>query len=111
PRWSSVLSIPEPLRDAALIRQAVQQGLMVLTRADAETREARENNGSRRTAAIASGAQIVQTEFAMADRAVGPYRVSLAENSAAMCGAKLSPEHCVRFTDPSLATRLAASAR
>jgi hypothetical protein len=83
---------------------------MVLTRADAETREARENNGSRRTAAIASGAQIVQTDFAMADRAVGPYRVSLAENSAAMCGAKLSPEHCVRFTDPSLETRVLAAA-
>jgi len=107
---AAFLSIPDPLKDGARIRQAVQQGLMVLTRADAETREARENNGSRRTAAIASGAQIVQTDFAMADRAVGPYRVSLAENSAAMCGAKLSPEHCVRFTDPSLETRVLAAA-
>jgi hypothetical protein len=107
---AAFLSIPDPIKDGARIRQAVQQGFMVLTRADAETREARENSGARRGAAMASGAQIVQTDFAVADPAIGPYRVSLADNPAAMCGMELAPEHCVRFREPGLESRMVAAA-
>ena len=107
---AAFLSIPDPVKDGARIRQAVQQGFMVMTRADAETREARENNGARRAAAMASGAQIIQTDFAMADPAVGPYRVSLAENAEAMCGPELAPEHCVRLTGPDSEPRVIAAA-
>jgi hypothetical protein len=106
---AAFLSIPDPVKDGARIRQAVQQGFMVVTRADAETREARENNGARRAAAFASGAQIVQTDFAMADPAIGPYRVSLAENAEAMCGPELAPEHCVRLTGPESQPRVVAA--
>ena len=53
----------------------------------------------RRDAAFASGAQIVLSDFAAADPAIGPYRVSLKDNPAALCGAVLASEPCVRFTD------------
>jgi len=97
---AAFISIPDPVKDAARIRQAVRDGFLVLTRADEETREARQNNGARRSAAFASGAQIVQTDFAAADPAISPYRVSLADNPDAMCGPEPSPEHCVRFAEP-----------
>jgi hypothetical protein len=103
-------SLSDPVKDGPRIRQAVQQGFMVLTRADAETREARTNDGARRAAALASGAQIVQTDFAMADPAIGPYRVSLSQNPDALCGEELAPEHCVRFKDAAMAPRTVAAA-
>jgi hypothetical protein len=83
---------------------------MVITRADAETREARKNNNTRRNAAFASGAQIIQTDFANADPAIGPYRVSLADDPAAMCGRELAPERCVRFGEPEPGLRAVAAA-
>ena len=107
---AAFISLPDPVTDGARIRQAVQSGFMVITRADEETREARQNNTARRDAAFASGAQIVQTDFATADPAIGPYRVSLADNPQAMCGKELMPEHCVRFADPDSVTHVAAAA-
>ena len=98
---AAFVSIPDPVKDSARIRQAVQQGFIVVTRADEETREARKNDGTRRDAAFASGAQIIQTDFAMADPAIGSYRVNLADNPEALCGKELLSEHCVRFTDAS----------
>jgi hypothetical protein len=106
---AAFLSIPDPVKDGARIRQAVRDGLIVLTRADDETREARENNDARRAAAFASGAQIIQTDFAIADPAIGPYRVTLADNPDAMCGPELAPEHCVRFTGPASDVRTVAA--
>jgi len=107
---AAFVSIPDPVEDGARIRQAVHEGSIVLTRADAETREARGNISLRRAAAFASGAQIAQTNFPTADPAIGPYRVSLADNADAMCGAELAPEHCVRFTEPGAALRTVAAA-
>ena len=107
---AAFISLPDPVKDGARILQAVQSGFMVITRADEETREARQNNTARRDAAFASGAQIVQTDFATADPAIGPYRVSLADNPHAMCGKELMPEHCVRFADPDSVTHVAAAA-
>jgi hypothetical protein len=104
------LSVADPVKDSTRIKQAVQDGRIVITRADAETREARTNDGARRSAAFASGAQIIQTDFAKADPAIGPYRVSLAEDPAALCGQELAPEHCVRFAQPDAPLRTAAAA-
>jgi hypothetical protein len=107
---AAFLSLPDPVKNGERIRQAVRAGFIVITRADEETREARQNKMERRDAAFASGAQIVQTDFATADPAIGPYRVSLADNPDAMCGKDLAPEHCVRFTEPGPALRTIAAA-
>jgi hypothetical protein len=42
----------------------------------------------------------VQTDFAVPDPAIGSYRVSLADNSGAFCGASAAPEHCLRILAP-----------
>jgi hypothetical protein len=106
---AAFLSIADPVKDSAHIQQAVKAGFMVTTRADEETREARANNMARRDAAFASGAQIVETDFVTADPAIGPYRVSLADNPAALCGAQLGSEHCVRFEESATAVRTASA--
>jgi hypothetical protein len=107
---AAFLAIADPQKDGARIQQAAASGFMVITRADAETREARENKNARRDAAFASGAQIVQTDFAAADPAIGSYRVTLQNNPAAMCGAKLQPEHCVVFEGADAPVRTATAA-
>jgi hypothetical protein len=107
---AAFISIPDPVKDSARIRRAVHDGFMVLTRADESTSEARKNDVTRRTAAFASGAQIVQTDFAAADPAIGPYRVSLKDNPNAMCGAELSSEQCVSFSDSAPLVRTVAAA-
>jgi hypothetical protein len=107
---AAFLSIPDPVKNGERIRQAVRDGFIVLTRADEDTSEARKNDGARRTAAFASGAQIVQTDFATADPAIGPYRVSLKDNPKAMCGAELAPQHCVSFSESGPVMRTAAAA-
>ncbi len=107
---TAFLSVDDPQKSGARIGQAVRSGLMVLTRADAETREARENKTARRDAAFASGAQIVQTNFAAADPKIGNYRVSLESNQGALCGAQLKSEHCVSFEGSDAPVRTASAA-
>jgi hypothetical protein len=106
---AAFLSIPDPVADGSHIAAAVRSGFMVVTRADADTREARAGNTARRDAAFRSGAQVIQTDFALPDPKIGAYRVSLADNAGAMCGQGLAPERCVRFTDSSVAVRTAAA--
>ena len=97
-------------KDTARIQAAVRAGFIVTTRADEETREARANKAARRDAAFASGAEIVETDFVAADPAIGSYRVSLADNPAALCGTKLASEHCARFSEPAALARTVAAA-
>jgi Phosphoinositide phospholipase C, Ca2+-dependent len=106
---AAFLSISDPVKEGLRVQQAVKAGFMVTTRADEETREARANSTARRDGAFASGAQIVETDFITADPAIGPYRVSLADNPAALCGAQLGSEHCVRFEDSAAAVRTASA--
>jgi len=103
------LSLPDPVKDGSHIAAAIHDGFMVITRADADTREARTGNTARRDAAFRSGAQVVQSNFVVADPRIGPYRVSLADNASAMCGKELSPERCVRFADSDVPVRTAVA--
>lgn len=67
----------------------VREGYMVRTRADSGTSEARTGNTSRRDAALASGAQIVSTDYPVPDARAGKdtgwtsYQVSLPEGAPA----------------------------
>jgi len=69
------------LRDNALVRQKeikemVQQGFIVRTRADIETYEAKVNDPTRSKAAFSSGAQVVSTDFFKPGNSYGtPYFV------------------------------------
>jgi hypothetical protein len=107
---AAFLALSDPVKDGGQIAKAVKAGFMVITRADEETREARRGNGTRRDAAFASGAQIIQTDFIRPDPKIGAYHVSLAQDPGAMCGSDLVSEHCVRFDMPAYRTVAAAIA-
>jgi hypothetical protein len=60
---AAVFNIGNPLAEQSRIRKLVSQGFIVRTRADEAVVEARQHDGSRMKAALASGAQIVSTDF------------------------------------------------
>jgi hypothetical protein len=60
---AAVMVVNNPLTEGTRIRELVEAGYMVRTRADADTREARANDTRRREAAFASGAQAVSTDY------------------------------------------------
>jgi hypothetical protein len=72
---SAVLSadVPEPER----FRRRLRQHYLIKTRADANGEEARANDRTRADAALTSGAQIVVTDYPVADPLIGPYVVTL----------------------------------
>lgn len=84
-------------RDApkpAEIAQLVRQGFLVRTRADADTAEARANDTARATRALESGAQIVSTDYPVADPLIGPYVVQLPGSVTVRCNPVSAPPRC-----------------
>ena len=71
------ITLNEPVEQAERIRRAVAAGLIVRTRADADTVEARSNDRARQEAAFASGAQYVSTDYMEPDPRLGPYEAHL----------------------------------
>ena len=71
------ITLNEPREQSARIAAAIKAGLIVRTRADADTREARVNDTTRQTAAFASGAQYVSADYMSPDARFGPYAAKL----------------------------------
>ena len=85
----------EPVADFALIQQRVAAGFIVRTRADADTREARTGDTSRREKAFASGAQYVTTDYIWPDERFGTgFTVKLPGDAAARCNPVNTPAGC-----------------
>jgi hypothetical protein len=78
------------------IRSLVQQGYLVRARTDVNTVEARANSTARRDAMLASGAQLLSTDYPASEPAVWPghYSVSLPEGAAARCNPVNAPAGC-----------------
>lgn len=74
---AAYLTLNDPIAEGARIREAVQAGFLVRTRADADTREARANADTRFQAAMASGAQYISTDYLWSDPRFSDYEVSL----------------------------------
>jgi len=96
---ASFICVDDPLENQARISSAVSAGFIVKTRADADTREARDNKTARRDAAFASGAQIVSTNFLMPDKKIGDYRVILAttDGRSERCDVKAAGQQCANW--------------
>jgi hypothetical protein len=60
---AAAFNIQEPGKDRDLIRRLVGEGFIVRTRSDSNVVEARTRDGSRMKAALASGAQIISTDY------------------------------------------------
>lgn len=80
---------------ADAINALVTQGYLVRTRSDADTKQARANDTSRRDAVLASGAQIISTDYPASGPASTGYKVELPGNAAARCNPLLKPAGCV----------------
>jgi calcium-dependent phosphoinositide phospholipase C len=75
----------DPVGQAAEIATLLRQGFLVRTRADADTVEARRGDHSRADAAIASGAQVVTTDYERPDPRYPSYVVHLPGRVTARC--------------------------
>jgi len=78
---SAFIIMNEPIQSADSITKLVKLGYIVRTRADADTKEARENDYKRMNAAISSGAQIITTDYYLPDTSFNTnYHVILPNN-------------------------------
>jgi Phosphoinositide phospholipase C, Ca2+-dependent len=98
----------DPIADAARIKAALQAHMMVRTRADADTVQARTNDTSRRDAALASGAQWVSTDYEVPNLVFSPYTVRIPEGTPGRCNPVRTHPSC-RSTDVEDPRRLGGS--
>jgi hypothetical protein len=88
----------DPIGDATAIRAALAANMLVRTRADADTVQARTNSTTMRQAALVSGAQFVSTDYEVPDSRLGPYVVRIPGGRPARCNPITAPPGC-RPTD------------
>jgi hypothetical protein len=91
---AAYMTLNDPIGQQQRIRAAVGQGFIVRTRADADTVEARAADISRRTAAFASGAQYVSTDYYWADPRFPTYETRLPGAAAAACNPLRAAARC-----------------
>ena len=91
---AAFMKLNDPVADEAKIRQAVLDGYVVRTRADADTVQARSGDTTMRDAAIRSGAQWVSTDYPVADTRFTTYSVTIPGGTPARCNPVLAPRDC-----------------
>lgn len=80
--------------DAASIGKLVKQGYLVRTRTDADLKEPAHNDTTRRDAMLASGAQILSTDYPDGEPAASGYVVSFPNHLRARCNPLFTQTHC-----------------
>jgi membrane-associated phospholipid phosphatase len=91
---AAYLTLNDPVGEQARIRAAVRAGFMVRTRADADTAAPRTGDVMQRSAAFASGAQYVSTDYMWADPRFPAYQVRLTGGAAAVCNLLRTEKRC-----------------
>jgi hypothetical protein len=93
---SAIQIVQDPLADGAKIRRWVEQGMIVRTRTDANTVEARAHDDTKAKAAMASGAQAVSTDYypGAPDPLKLGFRVTLPDGAMARCSPVRVPAGC-----------------
>lgn len=77
------------------IAALVRKGYLVRTRTDADTKQARSNDTTRRELALASGAQLLSTDYPASEPSQWTgYSVSLPGGAAARCNPVAAPPSC-----------------
>jgi len=72
---AAFMKINNAVGDFDKIQAMVRRGFLVRTRADSGTKESRNNDGSRRDKAFASGAHFISTDYPVPDERFSDYRV------------------------------------
>jgi hypothetical protein len=87
--------VNDPLKDPALIPSLVKKGYLVRSRTDADTVQARSGDTKMRDAAMASGAQILSSDYYFNEKASwSGFSVSFPDKKIARCNPVLKPAHC-----------------
>ncbi len=76
------------------IKKLVKAGYLVRTRTDADLKEAQRNDASRRDAMLASGAQLLSTDFPINEPAENGYVVRFDGDAVARCNPQRASTHC-----------------
>jgi hypothetical protein len=93
--YAAFFIMNEPKEQRAQIQERVKAGYMVRTRADADTREARNRDLSRLEAAVASGAQVISTDYYLARLSPsGDFQVSLQNGKYESCNPLIASAKC-----------------
>ena len=96
----AVLNDPQKPAELTKIRAALDAGMLVRTRTDADLVEGRAGDTARRTAAFSSGAQVVSTDFFRPIPEVGgDFVVQLPKGVVARCNPVTAPPGCVAPTE------------
>lgn len=92
---AAFVKVNDPLGDPQRIPDLVAAGYLVRTRADADTLQARTGDTTRRDAALASGAQLVSTDYPEPDPGFGTgYEVRIPGGAVARCNPVNGPPGC-----------------
>jgi hypothetical protein len=92
---AAFFNVNDALVDGPQINELVSEGFLVRTRADIDTIEARNGDTSRRTAAFASGAQYVSTDYLVPDASFGTgYVATLPGGGSVRCNPLAAPDSC-----------------
>lgn len=91
---AAFVEVNDPQKDPGLIPDLIKKGYIVRTRTDADLKEARANNTSTRDAAMISGAQMLSTDFAFAEKFPNGYSVGFSEGRIVRCNPVNAPANC-----------------
>lgn len=91
--WGAVAILNNPLTQKEDIARALAAGFIVRTRADSDSEEPLEGDDTRMKAALASGAQIVSTDYPVLDPELD-YEVVIPGGAPARCNPVTAPAKC-----------------
>jgi Phosphoinositide phospholipase C, Ca2+-dependent len=98
---AAFVEVNDPLSDHLVIPDLIRRGYIVRTRADADLREGIENDTRMRDAALASGAQMISSDFPFNEKAPTGYAVLFPRRTIARCNPVSAPAGC-EVNDPYL---------
>jgi len=91
---AAVSKLNNPITEAAKIKAALAANMLVRTRADADTVQARSNSTTMRDAALAGGAQFVSTDYEVPNPRFSAYVVRIPGGTPARCNPVTAPPSC-----------------
>jgi hypothetical protein len=91
--FAAVAILNVPVADAEAIKGALAAGLLVRTRADSDSAEPLAGDTARRDAALASGAQIISTDYPAEAPGVN-YTVQIPDGTPSRCAPVTAPSQC-----------------
>ncbi len=92
---AAFIEVNDPLKQPGLIARLVRQGYLVRSRTDEPTKQARLNDTKMRDAALASGAQILSTDYPFNEKAKWTgYSVTFPDGVIARCNTITGRKNC-----------------